>query len=260
MKRVLLTHFLLAAVVLVGAGFSPVPATPAARSSISVATAAAQQPKPDPAPKPKRRLDADLSGFDVSDSKSDKKVATMLGGSRATAIPSATLLAPHRAKFYGANAAFSWTFAGHNEGYVLLITDEDETQLLHQQTKDARYAFEPAKTKLEPGTTYYWRVQVLPNTLASDPLEFVTVTAEERAAIDKAIAAIPQGDAYDAALTRARIFVDHRLWFDALGAYDDLIAKYPNHPGLYEDRATIYAQLPVTKPQSEADLARSKSK
>jgi hypothetical protein len=221
----------------------------------------AQQPaKSDPsAAKPKRKLDADLSGFDVSDSKSDKKVATMLGGSRNTAVPSATLLAPRRAKFYGANAVFSWTFSGHNEGYVLLITDEDETQLLRQQTKDPRCAFDPIKTKLEPGATYYWRVQVLPNTLASDPLEFVVVTAEERAVIDKALAVVPVGDAYDSALTRARIFVDHRLWFDALGAYDDLIAKYPNRGELYEDRATIYAQLAVTKPQSEADQARARS-
>jgi hypothetical protein len=232
----------------------------AAPSPTDSGLATTQQPKSDSsASKPKRKLDADLTGFDVSDSKSDKKVATMLGGSRATAVPSATLLAPHRAKFYGANAVFSWTFAGHNEGYILFITDEEETQLLRQQTKDTRFVFDPARTKLQPGETYYWRVQVLPNTLASDPLEFVVVSAEERAAIDKALVAIPPSDPYDSALTRARILVDHRLWFDALGAYDDLIAKYPNHPELYEDRATIYAQLSVTKPQSEADQARAKS-
>jgi hypothetical protein len=211
------------------------------------------------ASKPKRKLDADLSGFDVSDSKSDKKVATMLGGSRATAVPSATLLAPHRAKFYGANAVFSWTFAGHNEGYILSITDEDETQLLRQQIKDTRFVFDPAKTKLQPGETYYWRIQVLPNTLASDPLELVVVSAEERKAIDAAIAAIPAGDAYDSGVARARVFVEHRLWFDALGAYDELIAKYPNRAEAYEDRGTVYAQLAVTKPQSDADVARARS-
>jgi len=219
-----------------------------------------QQPKSDTAPaKPRKKLDADLSGFDVSDSKSDKKVATMLGGSRSAAVPSATLLAPKRAKFYGANAAFSWTFTGHNEGYFFLVTDEDEAQQVKQQTKEPRYALDATKAKFQPGETYYWRVQVLPNTLASDPLEFVTVTAEERAAIDKELAAIPQGNAYDSALARARIFVDHRLWFDALGAYDDLIAKNPNRAELYEDRATIYAQLPVTKPQAEADQAKAKA-
>jgi len=104
-------------------------------SSASVA----QQPPPKSdataAAKPKKKLDADLSGFDVSDGKSDKKMATMLGASRATAIPSATLLAPKRAKFYGASPLFSWTFTGHNEGYILIITDEDEAQLEKHQTK-----------------------------------------------------------------------------------------------------------------------------
>jgi hypothetical protein len=262
MKRIVLTCWLLTLPLTswsgdAGARFG----SPSGTNRVSADSAATQQslPKSDPsAPKPKRKLDADLSGFDISDSKSDKRVAATLGASRATAVPSATLLAPKRAKLYGANALFSWTFTGHHEGYVLLITDEDEAQLVKQQTKESHYLLDASKAKLEPGATYYWRVQVLPNTMASDPLEFVVVSAEERAAIDKAIAAIPTGDAYQSALARARIFVDHRLWFDALGAYDDLIAEYPNRPELYEDRATIYSQLPVTRSQSEADLARAK--
>src|SRR5205823_6152179 len=119
MKRVLLSSCLLALTL----------------SSSSVA----QQPssKSDAPAKPKKKLDADLSGFDVSDGKSDKKVATMLGGSRSAAVPSATLLAPKRAKFYGASPLFSWSFTGHNEGYVLIITDDDEAQLEKHPTKDA---------------------------------------------------------------------------------------------------------------------------
>ncbi len=222
-------------------------------------SASPQQPPPKSDPRKKRKLDADLSGFDTSDSKSDKKVSAMLGGSRSAAVPSANLLAPKHAKLYGATALFSWTFAGHNEGFVFLLTDEDETQIVRQPTKDAHYLLDPATvSKLEPGAPYYWRVQVLPNTLASDPLEFTVVTAQERAAIDKALLAASTTDPYETGLARARVLVDHRLWFDALGAYDALIIKYPNHPELYEDRSTIYAQLPVTKPQSEADKAHAK--
>jgi hypothetical protein len=235
---------------------------PCALILLFASTNQAQQPpaKPDPsaaktADKPKRKLDADLSGFDVSDDKSNKQVSTMLGGSRTAAIPSATLLAPKRAKFYGASALFPWTFAGHNEGYVIIVTDEDETQLIHQQVKEPHYLFDPAKAKLRPGETYYWRVQVLPNPLASEPLEFVIVSAEEHQDIDNEIAAIPSGDPYQAAFARARVFADHRLWFDALGAYTDLIAKYPNNPEPYEDRGAIYAQISTTKSLSEADLA-----
>jgi Domain of Unknown Function (DUF928) len=245
----------------VGARFSATP-------SPSLPATLDQQPQPqqsaDPKSqppannKPKRKiLDADLSGFDISDNKSDKKVTTILGGSRSAAIPSAVLLAPKRAKFYGQSATFDWSFTGHNEGFVLIITDEDETQLLRQQLKEPHYRFDPSNTKLQPGQTYYWRVQVLPNPLASEPSEFVAVSAEERQAIDHAIAVVPSTDPYQSAVARAKILTDHRLWFDALGAYDDLIAKYPNHPELYEQRGAIYAQIPATKSLSEADFAQA---
>jgi len=226
---------------------------------------AQQQPKPDPksatpdaTAKPKRKvLDADLSGFDISDPKSEKKVTTMLGGSRTAAIPSAILLAPHRAKFLGQSATFDWSFRGHNEGYVFIITDEDETQLVHQQLKETHYRLDSPATNFQPGQTYYWRVQVLPNPLASEPLEFEVVSAEESQTITKAVAAIPTTDPYRSALAKAQIFTDHRLWFDALGAYDDLIAKFPDHSELYDQRGAIYAQIPATKSLSESDFARA---
>ena len=225
---------------------------------------AQQQPKPDPKSatpdpaKPKRKvLDADLSGFDISDPKSEKKVTTMLGGSRSAAIPSAVLLAPHRAKFLGQSATFEWSFTGHNEGYVLIISDEDETQLLHQQLKETRYRLDSPATKFQPGQTYYWRVQVLPNPLAGEPSEFEVVSAEESQTITKAIAAIPPTDPYRSALATAQILTDHRLWFDALGAYDDLIVKYPDRAELYDQRGAIYAQIPETKSLSESDFARA---
>ena len=181
----------------------------------------------------------------------------MLGGSRTAAIPSAILLAPKRAKFYGATATFDWSFSGHNEGYVLIITDEDETQLVHQQLRETHYRLDSPATKFQPGQTYYWRVQVLPNPLASEPLEFEVVSAEESQTIAKAVAAIPTTDPYRSALARAQILTDHRLWFDALGAYDDLIAKFPDHSELYDQRGAIYAQIPATKSLSEADFARA---
>jgi hypothetical protein len=235
----------------------------AGRSPRSPAAVQQSQPDPKPSPanptaKPKRKvLDADLSGFDISDNKSDKKVTTMLGGSRTAAIPSAILLAPKRAKLYGQSATFDWSFTGHNEGYVLIITDEDETQLVHQQLKEPHYRLDPSAAKLQPGQTYYWRVQVLPNPLASEPLEFEVVSAEERQTITKAIAAIPATDPYQSALAKAQILTDHRLWFDALGAYDDLIAKYPDRSKLYNQRGAIYAQVSATKSLSESDFARA---
>jgi hypothetical protein len=254
------------AVLLVTAGFLTSDCSGAAlpRSKPPGSNPAQQQSQPTPDPKtqprasngPKRKvLDADLSGFDFSDNKSAKKVTTMLGGSRTAAIPSAILLAPRRAKFHGSSATFNWSFTGHNEGYVLIVTDEDETQLVHQQLKETHYRLDSSAARFQPGQTYYWRVQVLPNPLASEPLEFVVVSSEEQGVIDQAIGAIPSTDPYQSALARARILTDHRLWFDALGAYDDLIAKFPDRSELYDQRGAIYAQIPATKPLSDADFA-----
>jgi Domain of Unknown Function (DUF928) len=212
----------------------------------------------DASAKPKKKLDADLSGFDLTDEKS-KKMSTMFGGSRGATYPSATLYAPKLAKFYGGAALFQWAAQGHNDGYVLLITDEDETQLVKQSLKDPYYRFPAGGTKLEAGQTYYWRVQVLPATLGGDPLGLVVVSAAERKEIDKALAAVSASDPYQAGLARAGVYTDHRLWFDAIGAYTDLIAKYPDHEELYEQRGKIYSQVDATSNLAAADSAKAAS-
>jgi hypothetical protein len=227
-------------------------ATPPAQGSKPGASATS-----DSTAKPaKKRLDADLSGFDLSDEKA-KKMSTMFGGSRGASFPSATLYAPKLAKFYGGTALFQWTSEGKNEGYVLLITDEDETQIVKQPVKDSHYELPAGQNKLHAGETYYWRVQVLPSATAGDSLGIRVVSAAERQAIDKALAALHGADAYQTGLARARIFTDHRLWFDALGAYTELIEKYPDRAELYEQRGRIYAQVDATTKLADADAARA---
>ncbi len=203
----------------------------------------------------KKHTDADLSGFDLSDEKA-KKMSTMFGGSRGASFPSATLYAPKLAKFYGGAALFQWASEGKNDGYVLLITDEDETQIVKQLVKDSHYELPSGQNKLHAGETYYWRVQVLPSATAGDSLGIRVVSAAERQAIDKALAAVHGADAYQTGLARARIFTDHRLWFDALGAYTELIEKYPDRAELYEQRGRIYAQVDATTKLADADAAR----
>jgi len=204
----------------------------------------------------KKHVDSDLSGFDLSDEKA-KKMSTMFGGSRSASFPSATLYAPKLAKFYGAAALFQWTSEGKNDGYVFLITDEDETQIIKQSVNESHYQLPAAQNKLHAGETYYWRVQVLPATTAGDSLGIKVVSAAERQAIDKALAAVHGADAYQTGLARAHIFTDHRLWFDAIGAYTELIAKYPDRAELYEQRGKIYAQVDATSKLADADAARA---
>jgi Domain of Unknown Function (DUF928) len=210
----------------------------------------------DSSAKPKKRLDADLSGFDLSDDKS-KKMSTMFGGSRGASFPSATLYAPKLAKFYGGAALFQWASEGKNDSYVLLITDEDETQIVKQSLTEAHYKLPAAQNKLQAGETYYWRVQVLPSATAGDSLGIKVVSASERQAVDRALAAAHGADAYQIDLARARVFTDHRLWFDAIGAYTELVEKYPDRAEAYEQRGKIYAQVDTTSKLADTDMARA---
>jgi hypothetical protein len=232
-----------------------------------VLSARAQQPPAQTPAKPastgdnpskptRKKLDADLSGFDLSDDKS-KKVSTMFGGSRGVAFPSATLYAPQLGKLYGGAALFEWASAGHNEGYVLLITDEDETQIVKQPVKESHYRLPFLAGKLQPGAAYYWRVQVLPSTIAGEPLEIRMVSAVERKHIDKELAAATGSDNYQIALARAQVYRKHRLWFDAIGAYTGLIEQFPERGELYEQRGAIYSQIDATAKLGEADAARA---
>jgi hypothetical protein len=226
--------------------------SPASQGAKSSANAPA-----DSTAKPKKKLDADLSGFDLTDEKS-KKMSTTFGGSRSAAFPSATLYAPKRAKFYGASALFQWASEGRNDGYVLLITDEDETQIVKQAVKEPSYRL-PSTVKFEPGQTYYWRVQVLPATVGGDPQELQVVSLAERSEIDKATAAASTGDPYQVGLARANVYTAHGLWFDAIGTYSELIAKYPDRAEPYDKRGRIYSLIDATSKLGAADAAKAAS-
>lgn len=209
-----------------------------------------------PAANPKKKLlDSDLQGFDLSDDKSGN-VHTQVGGTRG-ASPPVTYLAPKSAKLYGTSALFQWEPKIPSEGFILTIVDEDETRIARQPLKDPSYKLSAEISKLQPGETYTWRVQVLPQTVAVEGADFTVVTAAERQKIEKELAAIPAGDSYESGFARARVFVAHHLWFDAIGAYTDLIEKYPARAQLYEDRGAIYSTLEATRKLGEADKAKA---
>lgn len=239
MKRAF--YFCLVVFLLARAGSSQQSSTPAKPTA----------PKPGANPK-KKLLDADLQGFELSD---DKNVHTTVGGTRGPAAPLATLLAPKMAKLYGPSALFQWSTTSHNEGYIFAIVDDDEARVVREQVKDPSYELPAGLDKLKPGETYQWRVQVLPHTAPGEGLDFMVVSAEERQQIEKELAAIPAGDAYEAGFARARLFVAHHLWFDSIGAYTELIEKFPNRAELYEDRGAIYSSVDVTRELGEKDRA-----
>jgi hypothetical protein len=202
----------------------------------------------------KKLDDSDLKGFDVSDPKS---VGHTAGGLTRgdVKIPSAKLLAPGTARLYGAEALFQWAPIGPTDGYIIFIVDDAGTYFVHQNLSDTSFKL-TSLGKLKPGETYDWKIQTLPATIPGEPQHLVVVGGPERQKIAAELAKNP-GDSYDAQFARARIFVAHKLWFDAIGAYTDLIAKFPDRAQPYEDRGAIYSQVEATKKRGEADLAKA---
>jgi hypothetical protein len=236
-------YLCLAAFLLAGVGSSQQSSTPTKPTT----------PKQGANPK-KKLLDADLQGFELSD---DKNVHTAVGGTRGE-HPLAKLLAPRVARIYGPAALFQWSVENPDhgkEGYVFTIVDENEARIVSEQVTAPSYKLPAGFSKLRPGESYYWRVKVLPYTMLGEGQDFMMVSAEEGKQIEKELAAIPPGDPYEAGFARARVFVAHHLWFDSIGAYTELIEKFPNRAELYEDRAAIYSSVDATRELGEKDRA-----
>jgi hypothetical protein len=249
-KLLFLTSVLLAAHLAIGQGQPPSPQPPPKPPQ----TTAKDAPK---AP-PRKRLVADLSGFEMSDPNRTRKQRAMLGATRGGPARLPLLLAPDLAKFYGSSPLFAWLYPGRTEGFEIVLRDDDDKEILRQQVSTAEFRLKEAR--LQPGKTYYWSVRSFPPLVESSFSQaagFVVVPDPERQQIEKELAAISQGDAYQAGTARARVLVNHRLWYDAIGAYGDLIKQFPERAELYEERGTVYAQIEVTKAQADADFAHA---
>ena len=255
MKRVglrWLIALLLTAGLAAGQG-KPQSAPPPQKPSQSTAKDAPKAP-------PRKRLVADLSGFEMSDPNQTRKQRALLGATRGGPSRLPILLAPGLAKFYGASLLFAWQDPGRSQGFEIVLRDDDDKEILRQQVSVAEFRLKDALPRFQPGKTYHWSVRSVPSLVESRFSEvagFVVVSDSEREQIENELAAIKRGDTYQAGTARARVFVNHRLWYDAIGAYSDLIQQYPDRAELYEERGTVYAQIEVTKAEADADFAHA---
>jgi hypothetical protein len=223
-----------------------------------------QQPKPAPAttkspepPKPARkRVVTDLAGFDLLATSKLKTQTMVAGGTRGAPRPVA--LAPRLGRLYGIRPVFHWTFPGAAQSFVFVLLDDQQSEVLRQDVQGSSFAYPEKAPALQPGRTYFWTVEPATATLAeaSAPAGFVVVSPEQRQEIEKSLNATA-GDSYQTALARARSYTQHRLWYDAVAEYDLLIRNHPDRAELYEERGTIYAQLPATETLADADFARA---
>jgi hypothetical protein len=242
--------------------------------------------------KPRPRVISDLSKFELSDPKKLAQRTMYVAATRGLA-PWLVALAPELGKLYvgpGAPAIFTWSYPQpQREETWLVLTDQSGAEIFRRAIGPAERQFSLTNFQADTGNafhgsvslpgstssgeridielvaakTYSWRVQLDFPTgpIASAPAGFIVVSEKENQEIEAALRGIRRDESaeglYRSLLLRARVFTKFRLWYNASGAYTELIARYPSRAELYEDRGQIYAQLPATRQLADEDFSRA---
>lgn len=251
MNRIWAGVFLTGAVTIAGAQSSPQSGPPANPQ----APPPAQNGQPNTAPRP-RRATAKLDGFDLAPEAASPN---QIGGASRSAVPGKKLVAyaPHKGRIFTLRPSFSWQGAPGTT-YKFHIQDVTGQFSWDREVNASSLDYPADAPPLEPGKTYIWRVYPdSPILGGATPVSMIVVLGEpERSQIATAESSI-EGNSLDAEMARAKLLFDHRLWYDAVMAYSDLIARHPGDTKLYLMRGSLYDQLPSTQALADQDFARA---
>ncbi|WP_128913926.1 DUF928 domain-containing protein [Granulicella sibirica] len=216
--------------------------------SSSSFTACAQAPG---AQKPVR-VRAKLDGFDI-EPKSGKAPNQIGGASRG--IGGLTLYAPKMGKAYTLTPTFMWSADDATAEYTfrLSVLSAGQGQMFETKVMGGTFMYPADAPALMPGATYVWQVTPA-NDMFGGPASanILIVGGAEREAVDAALHGKPGMTAAD-----AKVYVDKRLWYDAVATYSSLIASDPSHGEYYKGRAELYDQFQQTQPLADADMSKA---
>jgi len=201
------------------------------------------------------RVRAKLDGFDISP-KSGKSPNQISGVSRG--LGGVTLLAPTMCKAYTLTPTFFWRPDDKQWEYIFRLTQASASQkpLYETRVMGGHFTYPDSAPALQPGATYKWSVQ--PTIGGPASASFLILGGTDRDAVTAALVRAQTSADPDAA--QAKVFMDMRVWFDALAAYSNLIERYPARAEFYTARADLYDQLPETpetKALGDADAAKA---
>jgi hypothetical protein len=220
--------------------------------AVQAAPSSPEEPKP-AGEKKRKRVVSDMSGFELTPPEKLQKQTTVVGATRGLKPPPPVPLAPHLTRVLGAQPLFQWASKG--TAFTFVLKDDAGQEVVRKSLTENQYRYDgPA---LGAGKTYSWTVETASGG-ASEPSSFQVVDATEREAVEAAKAKI-KGTDLESDLRRARVLTERRLWYDAVGAYTELITRFPNAAQLYVERGTILAQIPRSQGASEEDFSRAES-
>lgn len=217
----------------------------------------AQSNKTQPSPAPKR-IRAKLDGFDLAPRPASSGGTQIGGATRGLGTPT-TLLAPNEGKSYTLLPLFRWSNSNSGiKAYSFQLLDAGGQTVYETRVNGTSFAYPADAPALKPGSSYTWKVRPSTGLLGgpAEPAQIDFLGGFYRAQIESALAKV-KGAGEQKSLAEAAVFVDHRLWYDAVQTYTELIDAHPEDGSLYQKRATIYVQLPQTTAAAEQDLNHS---
>ena len=216
--------------------------------SLVAAEVAAQTPPPQNPPHP-ARVRAKMDGFDLSSQSG--KAPNQIGGASRDLEPTPSLYAPQAAKAYSTHPTFYWSTADDTQKVLFRLMSDKGVTIFESTITGSHFTYPSDAPNLSPGNTYRWTIKPENDMLGSSPapVDVVIVGGNQRATIESAL-----GNAHDAD-AMAKVFVDNRVWYDALSTYTEAIKAHPEDKNLLRERAALYDQLPATQSLADRDLA-----
>ena len=215
----------------------------------------AQQSAPT-APQKVVRVRAKLDGFNIAPTSG--KAPNQIGGASRD-LGALTLYAPKLGKAYTLTPTFNWSAADDRTEYTFKLSalSTQESVLYVKKVLGGKFTYPADAPALKPSETYVWSVQPENDLMGGlAQASVLIVGGANRSAVESALASakLTPGEPSAAA---AKIYVDNRLWFDAIAEYSALIEKHPEMTQYYKDRAAIYDQLAETQPLADDDATKA---
>jgi len=201
------------------------------------------------------RVRAKLDGFNIAPSSG--KAPNQIGGASRD-LGALTLYAPKGGKAYTLTPTFYWSGDDKSEyTFKLSALTTQESPLYVKKVLGGKFTYPADAPALKPSETYIWSVQPENDLMGGlAQASVLIVGGATRSAVESALAnaKVTPGEPSAAA---AKIYVDHRLWFDAIAEYTALIEKHPEMTQYYKERAAVYDQLPETQELADEDAAKA---
>jgi len=201
------------------------------------------------------RVRAKLDGFNIAPSSG--KAPNQIGGASRD-LGALTLYAPKGGKAYTLTPTFYWSGDDKSEyTFKLSALTTQESPLYVKKVLGGKFTYPADAPALKPSETYIWSVQPENDLMGGlAQASVLIVGGATRSAVESALAnaKVTPGEPSAAA---AKIYVDHRLWFDAIAEYTALIEKHPEMTQYYKERAAVYDQFPETQELADEDAAKA---